>query len=49
MELKYKVDGQNVKAVHNIEPVAGSKGYLAMLFDYMDTAVSYTHLTLPTT
>lgn len=38
MELKYKVDGQNVKAMHNIEPVAGSKGYLTMLFDYTDTA-----------
>lgn len=38
MELKYKVDGQNVKAMHNIEPVAGSKGYLTMLFDYIDTA-----------
>ena len=40
MELKYKVDGQNVKAMHNIEPVAGSKGYLTMLFDYTDTAWS---------
>lgn len=38
MELKYKVDGQNVKALHNIEPVAGSKGYLFLLFDYTDTA-----------
>lgn len=37
MELKYKVDGQNVKAMHNIEPVAGSKGYLSLLFDYTDT------------
>lgn len=26
MELKYKVDGQNVKALHNIEPVEGSIG-----------------------
>lgn len=40
MELKYKVDGQNVKAMHNIEPVAGSKGYLQLLFQYEDEAWS---------